>query len=73
MGTRKEIPWTVGGAHVLICFQPSLRLTFALVFSYDLQQLHNMGFANTLQNIQALQATGGNLNSAIETLVNGWA
>ena len=34
----------------------------------QLAQLHAMGLTDDLQNIQALQATGGNVEAAIELL-----
>ncbi|KAF9646663.1 hypothetical protein BDM02DRAFT_2982101 [Thelephora ganbajun] len=40
-------------------------------FQTQLQQLNDMGFFNASQNIRALQATGGNLNAAIEYILNG--
>lgn len=36
----------------------------------QLQQLRDMGFINTEANIAALQATGGNVNAAVERLLN---
>jgi len=40
-------------------------------FAVQLQQLQDMGFSNRAVNIQALQYTGGNVEAAIERLVNG--
>eukprot|EP01103_Thecamoeba_quadrilineata_P003835 TRINITY_DN13571_c0_g1_i1.p1 TRINITY_DN13571_c0_g1~~TRINITY_DN13571_c0_g1_i1.p1 ORF type:complete len:355 (-),score=99.17 TRINITY_DN13571_c0_g1_i1:133-1176(-) len=39
-------------------------------FQRELQQLRDMGFENTAANIAALRATGGNVNAAIERLLN---
>jgi ubiquilin len=36
----------------------------------QLQQLRDMGFINTEANLAALQATGGNVNAAVERLLN---
>ena len=35
------------------------------------QQLNAMGFINASQNVRALQATGGNVNAAIEYILGG--
>ncbi|KAI0328438.1 hypothetical protein GY45DRAFT_1326297 [Cubamyces sp. BRFM 1775] len=40
-------------------------------FQVQLQQLQDMGFTNASQNIRALLATGGNVHSAIEYILNG--
>ncbi|KIY69282.1 ubiquitin-domain-containing protein [Cylindrobasidium torrendii FP15055 ss-10] len=40
-------------------------------FETQLQQLQGMGFVNAQQNIRALQATGGNVNSAVEYILGG--
>ncbi|KAI8096930.1 uncharacterized protein BX664DRAFT_325211 [Halteromyces radiatus] len=40
-------------------------------FQVQLQQLNEMGFWDAAKNIQALQATGGNVNAAIEMLFSG--
>jgi len=40
-------------------------------FSVQLQQLQDMGFHNRAVNIQALLATAGNVEAAIERLLNG--
>jgi len=40
-------------------------------FEVQLQQLQDMGFTNAAQNIRALQATGGNVHSAIEYILGG--
>ncbi|KAN0073117.1 hypothetical protein V8E55_012257 [Tylopilus felleus] len=40
-------------------------------FQVQLQQLQDMGFANAAQNVRALLATGGNVHSAIEYILNG--
>ncbi|EMD30875.1 hypothetical protein CERSUDRAFT_89638 [Gelatoporia subvermispora B] len=40
-------------------------------FEVQLQQLQDMGFTNASQNIRALLATGGNVHSAIEYILNG--
>jgi len=39
-------------------------------FARELTQLREMGFDNTPANIAALRATGGNVNAAIERLLN---
>ncbi|KAG2140180.1 hypothetical protein DEU56DRAFT_911881 [Suillus clintonianus] len=40
-------------------------------FQVQLQQLQDMGFTNGSQNVRALLATGGNVNSAIEYILTG--
>ena len=40
-------------------------------FQVQLQQLQDMGFVNASQNVRALLATGGNVNSAIEYILGG--
>jgi len=35
------------------------------------QQLQSMGFINASQNVRALLATGGNVNSAVEYILSG--
>ncbi|KAI0814746.1 hypothetical protein BC629DRAFT_1279766 [Irpex lacteus] len=40
-------------------------------FQVQLQQLQDMGFSNATQNVRALLATGGNVHSAIEYILNG--
>ncbi|PIL31037.1 hypothetical protein GSI_05732 [Ganoderma sinense ZZ0214-1] len=40
-------------------------------FQVQLQQLQDMGFTNASQNVRALLATGGNVHSAIEYILNG--
>jgi len=40
-------------------------------FQVQLQQLQDMGFTNASQNVRALLATGGNVNSAIEYIFGG--
>ncbi|KII93000.1 hypothetical protein PLICRDRAFT_170800 [Plicaturopsis crispa FD-325 SS-3] len=40
-------------------------------FQVQLQQLQDMGFSNASQNVRALLATGGNVNSAIEYILGG--
>ncbi|KAI8328151.1 hypothetical protein BC941DRAFT_385716 [Chlamydoabsidia padenii] len=40
-------------------------------FQVQLQQLNEMGFWDAAKNIRALQATGGNVNAAIEMLFSG--
>ncbi|KIL71150.1 hypothetical protein M378DRAFT_65395 [Amanita muscaria Koide BX008] len=40
-------------------------------FEVQLRQLQEMGFTNAAQNIRALQATGGNVHSAIEYILSG--
>lgn len=41
------------------------------LISVSLKQLQDMGFANAAQNVRALLATGGNVHSAIEYILNG--
>lgn len=48
-----------------------LSLSSAQVFDYLSQQLQDMGFTNAAQNVRALLATGGNVHSAIEYILNG--
>lgn len=38
-------------------------------YEQQLKQLQDMGFYDASQNIRALQATGGNVNSAVEWLL----
>lgn len=40
-------------------------------FQAQLQQLNDMGFTNKQVNIQALQATNGNVEAAVERLLMG--
>jgi len=40
-------------------------------YETQLRQLQEMGFTNASQNIRALQATGGNVHSAIEYILGG--
>jgi len=40
-------------------------------FQTQLQQLQEMGFINASQNVRALLATGGNVQSAIEYILGG--
>jgi ubiquilin len=40
-------------------------------FQTQLQQLQEMGFTNASQNVRALLATGGNVQSAIEYILGG--
>lgn len=40
-------------------------------FQVQLQQLQEMGFTNATQNIRALLATGGNVQSAIDYIFSG--
>jgi len=40
-------------------------------FQVQLQQLQDMGFTNASQNVRALLATGGNVQSAIEYILDG--
>jgi len=40
-------------------------------FQVQLQQLQDMGFTNATQNVRALLATGGNVQSAIDYIFNG--
>lgn len=39
-------------------------------YAPQLQQLRDMGFCNHQENIRALQATGGNVNAAVERLLS---
>jgi len=49
---------------------PSIPLTSERRFERQLQSLGEMGFTNTSANIEALEATGGNVNRAIERLLS---
>ncbi|KAH9912135.1 uncharacterized protein BXZ73DRAFT_107579 [Epithele typhae] len=40
-------------------------------FQVQLEQLQGMGFTNATQNVRALLATGGNVHSAIDYILNG--
>ncbi|EJU02525.1 ubiquitin-domain-containing protein [Dacryopinax primogenitus] len=40
-------------------------------YETQLSQLQTMGFTNAQQNIRALMATGGNVNAAVEYILNG--
>lgn len=40
-------------------------------FASELQQLQDMGFPDAVANLRALQATGGNVNAAVERLLSG--
>ncbi|KAF7973568.1 hypothetical protein HWV62_14838 [Athelia sp. TMB] len=40
-------------------------------FELQIRQLNDMGFTNPVQNIRALQATAGNVHSAIEYILGG--
>jgi len=40
-------------------------------FQVQLQQLQDMGFVNASQNVRALLATGGNVQGAVEYILNG--
>lgn len=40
-------------------------------FQVQLQQLQEMGFTNASQNVRALLATGGNVQSAVEYILGG--
>ena len=42
-----------------------------VMYASQLQQLNEMGFTNASSNIQALLATGGNVQAAIERLLQG--
>jgi len=44
---------------------------FNTLYASQLQQLQDMGFADVPSNIRALQATGGNVNAAVERLLSG--
>lgn len=39
-------------------------------YAPQLQQLRDMGFGNHQENVRALQATGGNVNAAVERLLS---
>jgi len=43
----------------------------AEAYASQLQQLSDMGFYDRDANIRALQATGGNVNAAVERLLSG--
>eukprot|EP01039_Chlorochromonas_danica_P002826 gene2826-3081_t len=43
----------------------------AVRFANQLQQLQDMGFVDQEANLRALQATGGNVNAAVERLLTG--
>ena len=43
---------------------------FKTLYSSQLQQLQGMGFTNEATNIEALKATGGNVEAAVERLLN---
>ncbi len=43
----------------------------AVRFASQLQQLQDMGFSDPVANLQALQATGGGVNAAVERLLGG--
>ncbi|RYH17179.1 hypothetical protein EON65_28955 [archaeon] len=43
----------------------------AVRFASQLQQLQDMGFGDQAANLRALQATSGNVNAAVERLLNG--
>merc|ERR1712146_181224 len=42
-----------------------------ILYRDQLRQLNDMGFTNAQQNVSALVATGGNLEAAIDRLVQG--
>ncbi len=44
---------------------------FNTLYASQLQQLQDMGFGDVRNNIRALQATGGNVNAAVERLLSG--
>lgn len=60
-------------------FQPQLQVSIPLMLAHTFandaldhyQQLNDMGFFNASQNIRALQATGGNVNAAVEYILGG--
>ncbi len=52
-------------APVVAAVDPAVR------FASQLQQLQDMGFPDRAANLRALQATGGNVNAAVERLLNG--
>jgi ubiquilin len=43
----------------------------AVAYAAQLTQLEQMGFGDRARNIQALQATGGNVNAAVDRLLQG--
>jgi len=43
----------------------------ATMFANQLNQLNNMGFTDADANLQALIATGGNVQAAIDRLLQG--
>jgi hypothetical protein len=49
-------------------FMSYLRFFFVC---WGTQQLQSMGFTNASQNVRALLATGGNVNSAVEYILSG--
>jgi ubiquilin len=60
----------VGGALGASPFQPPPVQNPEELYRTQLQQLQDMGFINREANIAALQATGGNVNAAVERLLN---
>lgn len=45
-------------------------VNYQTLYSSQLQQLQGMGFVNEAVNIEALKATGGNVEAAVERLLN---
>jgi hypothetical protein len=43
----------------------------AVRFASQLQQLQDMGFADSAANLEALKKTNGNVNNAVERLLGG--
>ncbi len=50
---------------------PAAAPTPAVRYATQLRQLNDMGFSDEAANIRALTATSGNVNAAIERLLNG--
>lgn len=62
-GTGTVVPPLPGAAPVPVA-DPATR------YAAQLQQLQDMGFSDRDRNLQALAATGGNVNAAIERLLS---
>lgn len=52
-------------------FTPPAAVDPAVRFAAQQQQLQDMGFTDQAANLRALQATSGNVNAAVERLLNG--
>ena len=59
-----SVPHAAAATHMLSAEAPEIR------YSAQISQLCDMGFTDAEANVQALVATGGNLNAAIERLVS---